>query len=129
MSYILLVILIALTLLFIIEMHYTLKRSTKTNELIQTYVGDMHNPALVDEIWNWISQDRKLRPIIKKYGMTKDDIPYFINKLMTWGDFKKGRRYIPISSFFFTTPLKYMLKHRDADPKKLTMRMMNFFHI
>ena len=55
MSYILLVILIALTLLFIIEMHYTLKRSTKTNELIQTYVGDMHNPALVDEIWNWIS--------------------------------------------------------------------------
>ena len=50
-------------------------------------------------------------------------------KLLLWANFKKGRRFVPISAFFFAGSLAYLLRNKDAEPKRLAMKMMNFFHI
>jgi len=66
---------------------------------------------------------------MQKYGGTKEDIKFFYKKLMTWGNIKKGHRFIPITSFFYAYTLEYLFSHKNDDDKKVTMRMLNFFHI
>ena len=62
-------------------------------------------------------------------GGTRTDVEMLFQKLLVWANFRKGRRFVPISSFFFAGSLAYLLRNKDAEPKKLAMRMMNFFHI
>ena len=128
MDYLLLAGLILLCALFIYEMVHSFRRSNITNRLINTYSEDTKNPALIGEIYSYISKDMKLRRIVKKYGAEKSDIEKLYHKLLLWGNFKKGRRFVPISSFFYAYSLEYLLKNKDEDAKKLTMKMMNFFH-
>lgn len=124
---------IALSLiLFVIvalEMYHSLKRSETTNRLINKYIDDLENEQLFDEIYEYCQKDFKLRRIMRKHAATKEDIKSLHKKLMTWGNIKKGRRFVPITSFFYAYSLNYLFEHRDDDDKKVTMRMLNFFHI
>jgi hypothetical protein len=126
---ILVVILIALILLFGFEMYHSLRRSNFINQLIRTYIHDLNNEQLIQEIYAYCRHDWKLRPIIQKHHASQDDIRQLYKTLLIWGNFQKGRRFVPISSFFFTTSLRYLLEHQDDDAKQLAMRMMDFFHI
>ena len=124
---------IALSLvLFVIvalEMYHSLKRSGTTNRLINKYIDDLENEQLFDEIYEYCQKDFKLRRIMRKHAATKEDIKSLHKKLMTWGNIKKGRRFVPITSFFYAYSLNYLFEHRDDDDKKVTTRMLNFFHI
>ena len=111
------------------EMYHSLKRSETTNRLICTYIDDLGNEKLFDEIYDYCQRDFKLRRIMKKHAATKEDIKELHKKLMTWGNIKKGRRFVPITSFFYAYSLNYLFEHRNEDDKKVTMRMLNFFHI
>ena len=122
-------ILVAITILFVWEMSYSLRRSNTISRLVNTYMDDLQNEALIDEIYAHCTKDRKLRPVMQRYKANRSDIRMLFQKLLIWGNFRKGRRFVPISSFFFRTSLEYLLKHKDADDKQLTMEMMNFFHI
>lgn len=112
-----------------LEMYHSLKRSETTNRLINTYINDLENEKLFDEIYDYCQRDFKLRRIMKKHAATKEDIKFLHKKLMTWGNIKKGRRFVPITSFFYVYSLNYLFEHRDDEDKKVTMRMLNFFHI
>lgn len=124
-------ILLSLVLFLIValEMYHSLKRSETTNRLIRTYIDDLGNERLFDEIYDYCQKDFKLKRIMKKHGATKEDIKFLHKKLLTWGNIKKGRRFVPITSFFYAYSLDYLLEHREDDDKKVTMRMLNFFHI
>ena len=118
-----------LTALFILQMRRSLKRSTLVNSLINEYSDRPNDPALIDAIYAYCTSDWRLRRIMKRYGGTRADIETLFQKLLVWANFKKGRRFVPVSAFFFAGSLAYLLRNKDAEPKKLAMRMMNFFHI
>jgi hypothetical protein len=118
-----------LTALFILQMRRSLKRSTLVNLLINEYIDHLDDPALIDTIYAYCTSDWRLRRIMKRYGGTRTDIEELFQKLLIWANFRKGRRFVPISAFFFAGSLAYLLRNKDAEPKKLAMKMMNFFHI
>lgn len=129
MSTVILILLIIISLLFAAEMRHSLRRSSESYRLIQTYRDDLQNPELIAEIYRYCQQDYKLRRILKKYQVTADDIGSIYQKLLAWGNFHKGHRFVPITSFFYAYTLKYLVTHKDDDAKTLTMRCMNFLHI
>lgn len=129
MSKIYLIILFLLAVLFLFEMRHSLRRSSETNRLITKYIDDRQNKELIGEIYRYCLSDFKLRRIMKKYQISPDDIEALYQKLLIWGNFRKGRRFVPISSFFYVYTLEYLIKNKNEDAKKLTMHCMNFFHI
>ena len=129
MTGLLLIFLIVLTIFFVIEVRRSLNRSKKTVELIDKYWNDKNNPALIDEMFDYAINDRRLSKIVKKYNANRDDFDVVYKKLLIWGDFRKYNRYIPITSFFYAGALDYLLDHKSNDAKTLTQRMMNYFHI
>ena len=118
-----------LTALFILQMRRSLRRSTLVNSLINEYIDHLDDPALIDAIYAYCTSDWRLRRIMKRYGGTRTDIEELFQKLLVWANFKKGRRFVPISAFFFAGSLAYLLRNKNAEPKRLAMKMMNFFHI
>ena len=126
---ILLLCLILLVLLFILQMRRSLRRSTLVNSLINEYIDHLDDPALIDTIYAYCTSDWRLQRIMKRYDGTRTDIAMLFQKLLVWTNFRKGRRFVPISAFFFAGSLAYLLRNKDAEPKKLAMKMMNFFHI
>lgn len=129
MTALIIIFLIILTIFFVTEIQRSLKRSKKSVELITRYSDDKKNPQLIDEIFEFVVNERRLSKIVKKYNADKKDFTALHNKLLIWGDFRKYNRYIPITSFFYASALDYLLSHKDDDPKSLTQRMMNYFHI
>ena len=129
MEIFLILLLIALTIFFVLEIRRSLKRSKRTVELINKYWNDKKSPQLIDEIFDFITKDRRLSLIIKKYNADKNDIKALYKKLLIWGDFRKYNRFVPITSFFYAGALDYLLQHKDDDAKSLTMKMMNYFNI
>ena len=132
MNAILIFILTALTIFFIVQIRHSLKRSSKNVELIEKYIDHLKNPArvenLIDELFEFCSNDWKLSRVIRKNSATREDFLEIFRKLMIWGNFRKYNRFVPITAFMYVTSLDYLLRHRDEDPKKLTERMMNFLH-
>ena len=129
MQYFFLIMLAALTVYFITEIRRSLKRSKKTVELIDKYWLDKHNPQLIDEMFEFAINDRRLSKIINKYNADKKDISKLYDKLLIWGDFRKYNRFVPINSFFYASSLDYLLSHKNDDAKSLTQKMMNYFNI
>lgn len=132
MSYLYLLVLVTLVILFVWEMKRSLRRSAVTNELINKYAdkpttAEQHE--MISAIYAYCLADWKLKRVVRKYGATEEDFHLLYRKLCRWGDFRKGRRYVPISSFFFVYTLEYLLKHPDADEKEMAKKCMNFFHI
>ena len=132
MNIILISILAVLTVFFIVQIRHSLKRSNKNVQLIEKYIDHVKNPEqvekLLDEMFEFCSNDWKLSKIMIKHSATKDDFRIIFRKLMVWGNFRKYNRFVPITSFFYVTSLDFLLEHRDDDSKKLTERMMNFLH-
>ncbi len=128
-SLIYIILVVCIGILFFLEMRRSLQRSTITNRLITNYLESPDEKVLIDQIYQYCMKDYKLRHIMIRYQAKQEDLYALHKKLLLWGNFKKGRRFVPISSFFFTSSLEYLLKHKDGDAKKLTMHMMNFFHI
>ena len=129
MSYLLSFLLCLFILLFLWEMRHSMHRSSEAVRLIETYIEDLENPALIEEIHAYCSSDFKLRRILKKHAAGRADIEMLYHKLLIWGNFRKYNRFIPITSFFYAYALDYLLTHKEEDPKKLTQKMMNIFHM
>ena len=129
MTVLIIIFLIALTIFFIIEIRRSLRRSKKTVELIDKYWHDKENPQLIYEMFSFAKGDRRLRKIVKKYNADNEDFATLYKKLLTWGDFRKYNRFIPITSFFYAGALDYLLAHKNDDAKALTEKMLNYFHI
>ena len=130
-SYILLLLLVLLLAVFIWEMRRSLKRSSVTNRLIGQYLKAdtvAVQRELIAKIYAYCLNDFKLRRIIHRYQASEEDFFHLYKKLKQEADFKKRRRYVPISAFFYVYTLEYILKHRDFAAKKLAMKCMNFFH-
>lgn len=123
-----LLFIIVIFIAVVVETVHSLKRSQTTARLISEYADNIRE-ELFEEIYDYCVKDYKLKKIMKKYNGTLEDIKFFHKKLMTWGNIKKGHRFIPITSFFYAYTLEYLFTHRDDDDKKVTMRMLNFFHI
>ena len=117
-----------LIVVFIIETRHNLKRDSAAFRLVEQYEKDLGNPALVDAIVDFVENDWKLKRVWRREHGTKDDVRGLIKHLMLWGNMRKGRRFIPITSFFYVGSLEYLLKHKDCEPKKLAMKMMQIFH-
>ena len=122
------VLLVLLVALFAVETRHNLKRDTAAFKLVEQYEKDLGNPALVDAIVAFIEQDWKLKRVWRRENGTKDDVRGLIKHLMLWGNMRKGRRFIPITSFFYVGSLEYLLQHKDGEPKQLAMKMMQIFH-
>ncbi len=120
---------ILLILAFIWEMRHSMHRSSVAVRLIETYINDLDNPMLIEEIHAYCKSDFKLRRILKKHSAGPEDISFLYRKLLIWGNFRKYNRFIPITSFFYAYSLNYLLSHKEDDPKELTQKMMNFFNI
>ena len=129
MSYLLSFLLCLFILLFLWEMRHSLHRSSVAVRLIETYINDLENPALIAEIHAYCNSDFKLRRILKKHSAAQADIEMLYHKLLIWGNFRKYNRFIPITSFFYAYALDYLLTHKEDDPKELTQKMMNIFHM
>ena len=129
MQYFLYVMVAALTIFFILEIRRSLRRSKKTVELIDKYWLDKNSPQLIDEMFDFAVKDRRLSKIVEKYNANLDDFAMIYKKLLTWGDFRKYNRFIPITSFFYAGALEYLLSHKNDDAKSLTEKMLNYFHI
>ena len=114
--------------IFVVGICRALHMSRQSVRLIAKYENDKHNPQLIEEIFSTISKDYWLGSVIKKHNATVKDIAALHKKLMKWGDFRKYNRYVPITSFFNRTTLKYLLEHKKDDAKSLTEKMMNHFH-
>lgn len=122
------VLLALIIVVFLIETRHNLKRDSAAFRLVEQYEKDLGNPALVDEIVGFVENDWKLKRVWRREHGTKDDVRRLIKHLMLWGNMRKGRRFIPITSFFYVGSLEYLLKHKDGEPKKLAMKMMQIFH-
>ena len=122
------ILLIFVIIIFIGGTFRAFMMSRKSVALIQRYENDKKNPQLIQDIFSELEKDFFLRRIIKRHNATVSDISKLHAKLLKWGDFHKYNRYIPITSFFNTTTLEYLLTHKDDDAKSLTMKMMNHFH-
>ena len=129
MTGILLIFLIALSIFFIIEIRRSLTRSKRTVELIDKYWNDKNSPKLIDEMFEYALNDRRLSKIVKKYNADKNDFAALYKKLLLWADFKKYNRFVPINSFFYASALEYLLSHKNDDAKSLAQKMLNYFHI
>lgn len=129
MNYFLIVAVIVLTIFFVIEIRRSLSRSKKTVELIQKYINDKKNPQLIDEMFQFAINDRRLSRIVKKYNADKNDFAALYKKLLLWADFKKYNRFVPINSFFYASALEYLLSHKNDDAKSLAQKMLHYFHI
>ena len=123
------IFLIGLAAMFLWEMRHSMKRSAEAVRLISTYIEDLENPKLIEEIYAYCQSDWKLRRILAKYHGTSDDIRMLYHKLLFWGNFRKYNRFVPITSFFYAYSLGYLLRHKEDDAKELTMKMMNFLHM
>jgi len=124
-------VLAALCTLFIFEMKHSLHRSSVTNELINEYAGEIPGPRrqeLIGRIYAYCASDRKLKKIVEKYQATEEDFMKAYKKLLREADMVKGRRYVPISSFFYVYTLEHILAHPEEDSRKLAMKCLNFFH-
>ena len=117
-----------LIVVFLIETRHNLKRDSAAFRLVEPYEKDLGNTALVDAIVDFVENDWKLKRVWRREHGTKDDVRGLIKHLMLWGNMRKGRRFIPITSFFYVGSLEYLLKHKDGEPKKLAMKMMQIFH-
>ena len=123
------VLLGVLVLLFLCEMWRQLYKLNTVNNLIRTYEHDVENPKLIDEMYDFCLKDRKLKKVMAKYNPTKEDFDKLYHKLLLWTNFRKYRRFVPISSFFAVYSLDYMLSHKDMDAYDLSKKMCNFFNI
>ena len=128
-EFFLLLLLILVVFVFVTGICRSFLMSKKSVALISKYEHDKNNPKLITEIFQTISNDKILKNILTKNNATEKDISNLHKKLMKFGDFRKYNRYIPITSFFNRTTLKYLLEHKNDDAKSLTMKMMNHFHI
>lgn len=129
MQYILIMVLITAVIIFVFGTWRAMKISKISVALIEKYENDKKNPALIQEIFDSLREDFRLNKILQQHNATVDDIKILHRKLMKWGDFRKYNRYVPITSFFNVTTLKYLLEHKSDDAKSLTEKMMNHFHI
>ena len=129
MQYILIMVLITAAIIFVFGTWRAMKISKISVALIEKYENDKKNPALIQEIFDALREDFRLNKILQQHNATVDDIKILHRKLMKWGDFRKYNRYVPITSFFNVTTLKYLLEHKSDDAKSLTEKMMNHFHI
>lgn len=126
-------LILLLSIFFFWMMYRSLKRSAYLSKLVAKYADMPKTQAvheeIVDIIYQDIRGDSRLYKVLGRYGATREDIEDIYRKLLYWGDFRKRRRYLPITSFYYQGSLEYLLKHREEDAKKLTQHMMNFFHI
>lgn len=129
MQYILIMVLITAVIIFVFGTWRAMKISKISVALIEKYENDKKNPALIQEIFDALREDFRLNKILQQHNATVDDIKILHRKLMKWGNFRKYNRYVPITSFFNVTTLKYLLEHKSDDAKSLTEKMMNHFHI
>ncbi len=129
MQYILIMVLITAVIIFVFGTWRAMKISKISVALIEKYENDKKNPALIQEIFDSLREDFRLNKILQQHNATVDDIKILHRKLMKWGNFRKYNRYVPITSFFNVTTLKYLLEHKSDDAKSLTEKMMNHFHI
>ncbi|MBR1579315.1 MAG: hypothetical protein IJ668_02310 [Selenomonadaceae bacterium] len=129
MNAILMLALLALTIFFATEIRRSLRRSSRSVELIDKFLSDRNEAELIDALYEYATGDRRLKKIVANYGATREDFTKLHRKLMMWGDFRKYNRYVPVTSFFYASALDYMLEHKDDDAKSITMQMMNYFHI
>ncbi|MBR2180232.1 MAG: hypothetical protein IJ862_07570 [Selenomonadaceae bacterium] len=129
MQYFLYIMVAALTIFFIFEIRRSLRRSKKTVELIDKYWLNKTSPQLIDEMFDFAINDRRLSKIVAQYNADRSDFELVYKKLLTWADFRKYNRFIPITSFFYAGALEYLLSHKNDDAKMLTEKMLNYFHI
>ena len=129
MQFIFIFILTAAAIIFVFGTWRAMKMSKIAVALIEKYENDKKNPALIQEIFDALREDYRLNKILQQHNATVDDIKILHRKLMKWGDFRKYNRYVPITSFFNVTTLKYLLEHKADDARSLTEKMMNHFHI
>ncbi|WP_173435934.1 hypothetical protein [Selenomonas ruminantium] len=129
MNYVLILLIALLSIIFLLEMRHSLRRSNANSRLIEKYRDDLQNKELLAEIYAFCQQDYKLRRIVKKHNLTLEDMEKIYQKLLLWGNFHKGRRFVPITSFLYVYTLDYLCQHKDGDAKELTMKCMNFLHI
>lgn len=119
----------ALAALFLWEQYRQLTKLNFVRRLIDTYEHDVHNPALIDAMYDFCRKDRKLKKVVAKHQATREDFDFLYRKLLVRGNFRKINRFVPISSFFAVYTLDYLLTHKDYSELDLCKRMMNFFNI
>ena len=129
MNYVFILLIAILSIIFLLEMRHSLRRSNMNSHLIEKYRNDLQNKELLTEIYAFCQQDYKLRRIIQKHNITYDDIEKLYQKLLLWGNFHKGRRFVPITAFLYVCTLNYLSQHKNDDAKELTMKCMNYLHI
>ena len=133
MSYFLLLVLVIFIIYFAWEMKRSLHRSSVTNELVQRYaeksLSTEEQRELIAAIYAYCASDWKLKRIIRRYGATEEDFLKIYGRLRVWGNIRKRRRYVPISSFFYVYTLEYLLKHPEEDEKKMALKCLKFFHM
>lgn len=120
-----------MVVLFVLCMKRIMRRDNYINNLVIRFYdnGELSREDLIADIYGYAINDFRLKKIVAKYNATEADFRAIFDKLIYWGNFKKRSRYVPIYSFFYVSSLEKILKHKDEDAKKLTMKMMNHFHI
>ena len=129
MYYVFMLLIALLSIIFLLEMRHSLRRSNINRGLIEKYRNDLHNKDLLTEIYAYCQQDYKLRRIVNKYALTLGDMEIIYQKLLLWGNFHKGHRFVPITAFLYVCTLEYLCQHKNDDAKSITMKCMNFLHI
>lgn len=129
MYYFFMLLIAILSIIFLLEMRHSLQRSNVNTRLIEKYRDDLQNKELPAEIYAYCQQDYKLRRVSQKYDLTEADVKKIYQKLLLWGNFHKGRRFVPITAFLYVCTLEYLCQHKNDDAKTLTMKCMNLLHI
>ena len=124
------VILGILIILFILVLRRIMRRDNYINTLILAFYerGEIERTDLVRKMYDYGTADFMLKRVIAKYNLSYEDYLAMFNKIMSYGNIKKRRRYLPINSFFYVSSLEKLVKFRELSDRDYTMKMMNHFH-
>ena len=114
-------------------MRRSMRRSSVSGDLVMKYAESNPGPEeqreMIAAIYAYCLNDWKLSRVVRRYGAREEDFLRLYHRLRKWGDFRKRRRYVPISSFFYVYTLEYLLKHPQADEKEMALKCLKFFHM
>ncbi|MBQ9366053.1 MAG: hypothetical protein IJT82_09770 [Schwartzia sp.] len=123
------IIIVPLIIVFLREAIYQVLKLNYERKLIDRYEHDVENPELIDKMFEYCLNDRKLKKIMSKHEATEEDFDLIYHKLLIRCNFRKINRFVPINAFFSVKTLDYCLANKEKDELTLAKTVLNFFHI
>ena len=101
MSYFFILLIAILSIIFLLEMRHSLRRSNMNSHLIEKYRDDLQNKELLEEIYAYCQHDYKLRRVMQQPRRLKDRLVFPVMNALALGQIV--RHFITSVNFGYRT--------------------------